>query len=582
MVSNKKNILILLSLIQLNFILPAENFSDEKEGPQKQPEKKEFVQEIQWTKDKFATEYEVEIQDENYDTILTKRTKETTLSFSLSHGWYRYRIFVFDLFGKRSQSTDWIEFEILKAVQPVLYDFEEKEIFIEPGTQPEILLSVSGFYEDTKLYLMQYDRKKVFDVEILSLEKNKFSSEGDSICKVKIKTTELLDKKYFFRAENPGEQIFEGAEFKIKFINRPVIVNFEPGFVYAIKGTSVQLKLTVQNLERNAKFYLISEAGKKMRCEVEEISKDEFNSFVTISCTTAEAGKFAIQVENDERFFDRAEGFVINHAVQPRITSVKDGSFNISSIKNFSVEFGATGIDDSSVVRLVPKSKSEKEKPVTAKSLVQNESGNYTAYFNSASLSSIEYALEISNAGGFKDSAGTFSLSVMQAVDLNLGLGVYSGTVILLYNDVLPDYTHSTFSLGALGQVSVIPMKYAFGYFGFGFSLMGSYWDKNDGSKESTIYSGLGIFELLYQKPFLKEKLRVQVALGGGYSVFGHNSTDGERETAQCPVFKSGVSFIWYPAKNFYVELGASYFHLFAKENYSGLIVPQIAVGARL
>ena len=167
MVSKKKNVLILLSLIQLNFILPAENFSDEKEGPQNQPDQKEFVQEIQWRKDKFATEYEVEIQDENYDTILTKRTKETTLSFSLSHGWYRYRIFVFDLFGKRSQSTDWIEFEILKAVQPVLYDFEEKEIFIEPGTQPEILLSVSGFYEDTKLYLMQYDRKKVFDVEIL-------------------------------------------------------------------------------------------------------------------------------------------------------------------------------------------------------------------------------------------------------------------------------------------------------------------------------------------------------------------------------------------------------------------------------
>ena len=155
MVSKKKNVLILLSLIQLNFILPAENFSDETEGPQNQPDQKEFVQEIQWTKDKFATEYEVEIQDENYDTILTKRTKETTLSFSLSHGWYRYRIFVFDLFGKRSQSTDWIEFEILKAVQPVLYDFEEKEFFIEPGTQPEFLLSVSGFYEDTKLYLMQ-------------------------------------------------------------------------------------------------------------------------------------------------------------------------------------------------------------------------------------------------------------------------------------------------------------------------------------------------------------------------------------------------------------------------------------------
>ena len=116
---------------------------------------------------------------------------------------------------------------------------------------------------------MQYDRKKVFDVEILSLEKNKFSSAGDSICKVKIKTTELLDKKYFFRAENPGEQIYEGAEFKIKFINRPVIVNFEPGFVYAIKGTTVQLKLTVQNLESNAKFFLISETGKKVRCEVE-------------------------------------------------------------------------------------------------------------------------------------------------------------------------------------------------------------------------------------------------------------------------------------------------------------------------
>lgn len=575
MVSKKKIAFMMLLVAGANIF-----FSQELSGPQKQFAEKDFTQEIQWTKDKFAAEYEVEIQDENYKTVLTKRTKDTKLSFSMTHGSYRYRIFAFDLFGNRSQSTDWIEFEIVKAVKPVIEDFEKTEVFLEACTQLEIPLFVTGFSGDTKLYLLQYDRKKIFDAEIVSFEKNPLSLSGNSICKVKIPSAELSEQTYFFRAENPGGHIFEGGEFKIKYANRPVIVNFSPGIVYALKGAEVQLEVAVQNLDAQARFFLTDSAGKKIRCDVKNVRREGVTSHAALSFNALSDGVFSIRVENDGNFFDTAEGFAVRHAVYPRITDVKDGAYTVNSSKKFPVEFSALGITDSSSVRLVPKNSDGKSVP--AKSLEKNGVEKYTAFFNSASLRSGEYALEIENAGGFKDSQGTFSLSVIDAVDVTVGLGVYSGTVILLYNDVLPDYTHSTFSLGTLAQVSVVPFKYPFGYFGFEFSVWGTYWQKSFDSTKVNIFSGIGTLELLYQKAFLNEKIRIKIGLGGGYSVFGHTVSDGsEREFAQCPVLKAGVACQWYPFKNMYVELGADYFHLFSANNYSGLIVPHLSAGAR-
>ena len=53
------------------------------------------------------------------------------------------------------------------------------------------------------------------------------------------------------------------------------------------------------------------------------------------------------------------------------------------------------------------------------------------------------------------------------------------------------------------------------------------------------------------------------------------------REFAQCPILKSSVDIIWYPIKRLYVDFGIDYVHLFEKENYSGLLIPQFIIGTR-
>ncbi|MCR5613353.1 hypothetical protein [Treponema sp.] len=549
-------------------------------GPKQSLTQKEFVQTIEWKKDAFAEEYEIEIQDESFKPILTKRTKNTKIKLSLKHGIYRYRIFSFDLFGNRSGGEEWLTLEIYKAVKPIIYGDEVKRIFYESGTELELTLDVSGFSEMTRLTLLSDNRDRNYEAKIISYVENKFIGGNHQNAKIKITATELSEGKYFFHAENPGGQKYEGGRFEIRFINRPVIVNFNPDVIYSIKGARTELTLTAQNVDSTCKYFLVSEDNKRIQCQVKSTEKRDIDFLISLYVNTNSAGLYKIRVENAAGFSDEAEGFSVLRTMQPHITDVADGYFKVNSSKNFSVKFSATGLMDDTVIKLVEVDNPSKF--VAAKNSQWNEDGSLTAAFSGMNLKSKRYKLVLENPGKLTDEAGEFELSVMQGVDLTIGLGVYSGTIILLYNDSLPDYTHSTFTLGALVNIAVVPIKEAFGYVGFGITAMGSYWERPHNNSKNQMYSGLGTLEVLYQKPFFDERLRVQVCLGGGYSVFGHSVLDGsEREFAQCAVIKTGAAVVWYPLRHLYFELGADYYHLFASENYSGLVIPHFTLGAR-
>lgn len=584
-----KNVIKMIFIILL-FTMTQVCFSQETmdlQGPNLSLSKKEFIQEIYWDKDKFASEYEVEIQDENFNSILVKRTKETKISFSIPHGNYRYRIFSFDLFGNKSQNPKWKELKIIKAIKPIVLDQEEKIIYVEQGHELELSLKVKGFSKDTKLKLFQYDRKKSFDLnfenadflkpEFLALQN---SEEKIVECKLKINPSIIREEKYFLRAENPGNQIFEGFDFKIQFIVRPVIINFFPSVVYCIKGSSPKIELTVQHADESCNYFLVSEEGKKILCKATNIEKNAMNSKLTLVCSSCDEGNYSIRVESKNKLFAESKGLKIQYTVQPHLQSVSDGIFRINTVKNFDVEFCGVGILDTTIVKLVPKDESKKK--IFAKKIVMIEDGKYKATFSTNNFAVTDYFLEVENYGQLKDTMGKFSFLIVQGVDVNLGLGIYGGSIILLYNDSLPDYTHATFSLGEMLSFSIIPFKHDFGYLGFGIDIMASYWQRKISEQENKIYSGIVTLSFLYQKPFFSEKLRLQLELGGGYSIFGHTviATD-EREFAQCPVFKTGAACIYYPIKNLFLELGFDYFHLFAKDNYSGLLIPQLSAGVR-
>lgn len=555
-------------------------FAQVQIGPKQEYSSREFIQTIEWNKDKYAMEYEVEIQDENFKTVFLKRTKDSFVKFSLKNGKYRYRIFVFDLFGKRTESLQWQDLDIIKVEKPYIFDFENKNIFLSKGNPLIISAKMTGINKNSKIKIVQFDRKKSYDALLVSSEEDKILMDGSYFCKFEIPANDFSEGKYFFYVENPGDVIFEGAVFQLQYVLKPVILNFEPNVFNVLEGSIIEIKMLVQNFDSSSKVFVISEDGKKKLCQVKSNQSDDLVNNVCFLYNAVKEGKYSISIENEYGFSDQIDGLVINFSKQPRITKVSDGFFHVKTSENFVTNFSALDLMPNSIVKLVPEDKSKKV--IFAKSIEEIEMDNYTVKFSSAFLKSGSYKLEVENPGNMIDSMGNFQMSVIDGVDVNIGLGAYAGTIILLYNDSLPDYTHSTFSIGLLAQASVIPLKFDFGYFGFNIDLMTSFWKRKINSVDNKIYSGIASMQLLYQKPFLSEKLRIQLGIGGGYSVFGHSEIDSDnREFAQCPILKASVDFICYPLDFIYFDIGVNYVHLFEAENYSGLIIPQIVIGTR-
>jgi hypothetical protein len=83
-----------------------------------------FIQRLSWYPEKYASLYEICIEEEpssgSYREVLRTTTTESHIDVSLPPGLYRYRIQAYDLFEKPAGNPPWIALEILPALQPEL------------------------------------------------------------------------------------------------------------------------------------------------------------------------------------------------------------------------------------------------------------------------------------------------------------------------------------------------------------------------------------------------------------------------------------------------------------------------------
>jgi hypothetical protein len=100
------------------------------------PAKDGYTQHLSWEAHELASRYEVEIQQSSevlgaaeYHEILRMVTESSFIDCTLPEGNYRYRIILYNLFGRPEASSDWAMFEI-KAPEP------EPEVAIEPESAP--------------------------------------------------------------------------------------------------------------------------------------------------------------------------------------------------------------------------------------------------------------------------------------------------------------------------------------------------------------------------------------------------------------------------------------------------------------
>ncbi len=115
----------------------------------------QFKQRISWQEDKNAYEYKVEIQSvETQMEPLIITTTESSVSFNLPGGKYRYKIYAYDFLGRSASETPWQDLEIIKAVKPQV-KLAQSQYKLPKKKAKETVLSINaqGVTKDSKVIL---------------------------------------------------------------------------------------------------------------------------------------------------------------------------------------------------------------------------------------------------------------------------------------------------------------------------------------------------------------------------------------------------------------------------------------------
>ncbi len=152
--ANKKflavKLLALLCILLLNAVCPSLYLFAEPKNSQI----------LQWNADPNVLEYKVEIQNSRGQTIKSLVTEKNKVELSLEQGAYKYKITAYDLLGRESVSTRWIDFEVLIANQPAIVHKQTRESLLEDGKTLELNVSVDDVTADTVAELVNAENGK--------------------------------------------------------------------------------------------------------------------------------------------------------------------------------------------------------------------------------------------------------------------------------------------------------------------------------------------------------------------------------------------------------------------------------------
>ncbi|MEE0892748.1 MAG: hypothetical protein UIT85_01825 [Treponema sp.] len=160
-----------------------------------QETKSKFTQRLNWKSDFKAMEYLVEVKNENSDEIIEFKTEENFIEFTMPSGKYSWRVTAYDYLGRKSKITKWKEFEILKAMKPVIKDVEKSVPLkkLDSSTIVEIPLLSESISDAAKVELVDeildrcisgkiVDGKAVFENVIEGDYKVRITNPGGFSC----------------------------------------------------------------------------------------------------------------------------------------------------------------------------------------------------------------------------------------------------------------------------------------------------------------------------------------------------------------------------------------------------------------
>ena len=142
-----------------------------------------FRQRLEWSADKNAFEYKVEIRSGG-KTVKTFTTADNFVNLNLPAGNYDYRVTVYDFLGREQDVSAWQKFEISKANEPVFNNVEENvEVDVSAGKKIVLPVEVDNVAEGASVVLVNVKTGSYFRELCAGLFNFRLSCGTSSTCR---------------------------------------------------------------------------------------------------------------------------------------------------------------------------------------------------------------------------------------------------------------------------------------------------------------------------------------------------------------------------------------------------------------
>lgn len=163
-----------------------------------------FVQKLSWNKIPDIKSYRITIErltDAGWVQILEKDLLENKIEVSLDAGQYRFQVSVINLFDQLEKSSNWQNFEVLKALQPSIDTMQTDSLYLDSKkADGTFTLNGKNLNENTIFTMEKRDCEppKILHGRVLSL------AEDGSTAQVQFDISQIDEGKYEIYAQNPG------------------------------------------------------------------------------------------------------------------------------------------------------------------------------------------------------------------------------------------------------------------------------------------------------------------------------------------------------------------------------------------
>lgn len=156
-----------------------------------------YIQKISWEGDENAWQYGVQIvSEDNSVEPLNFTTENTFVTFTLPPGNYRYKISVYDLFGRVAVESKWEKLTIKKALKPVIN--LDENIIASKKKKIEIPVNIEDVSETSEIVIVNPETKEEVKAEF------EISEEDGKQVVTSIKVPKLKEGNWMVKVTNPG------------------------------------------------------------------------------------------------------------------------------------------------------------------------------------------------------------------------------------------------------------------------------------------------------------------------------------------------------------------------------------------